>query len=82
MLGYLGFWSKIFDELGIEMNEEFSSFLTARDKKKTKKDFWQKSTEGKSKQRKDYCEQFEQLHKDQMKDAKSGKGYGWVLRWK
>ena len=57
------------------MDHEFASSFTVRDKKKSK-DTRQKSTESKIKSRKRYHEKFDQLHKDQMKDAKSGKRYG------
>ena len=75
-LGYLKFWTRVFDELGLEMDHEFASSLTARDTKKDKKDIRQKSTEGKGKRRKGYRDKFDQLHKDQMNDAKSGMQYG------
>ncbi len=36
-LGYLDFWTQIFDKLGLEMDSVFQSALTARDKNRSKK---------------------------------------------
>ena len=75
-LGYKEFWTSVFAELGIEMDEEFASSLEARDRKKKNKRAVQKSKKGKIKRRKEEMRKYETLHIEQMEDARTGKTYG------
>ena len=73
-LGYKEFWKRVFSELNLEMDTIFCSTLRDRDTKKNKKRKRQKSKEGKIKRREKYLANFSQQHKEQMHDAKIGKG--------
>ena len=75
-LGYEGFWSQVFKELNVDMDDNFRSTLRARDTKKRKKSAKQRSKEGKIRRREKYMAAFTQSHKEQMHDAKTGKTYG------
>ena len=75
-LGYLDFWTRIFDELGLAMDSVFKSSLQARDKKKSKKRTRQKSNKGKLTRRKGDLAKFAEGHKEQMDDQRTGKTYG------
>ena len=75
-LGYLDFWTRTFDELGLKMDTVFQSALTARDKKKSQKRTRQKSNKGKLAQRKGDLAKFAEGHKEQMDDQRTGKTYG------
>ena len=57
------------------MDTIFSSSLLDRDKKKMKKKKKQRSKEGNLVIRKDYRAKFEQSHKEQIHDTKTGKIY-------
>ena len=73
---YHQFWTRAFYELDLEMDTEFASSPLSRDKKKESKRKKQKSKEGKVVRRTTYLAKFEQAHKEQMNDAKTGKKYG------
>ena len=75
-LGYLKFWTLVFRELGIDMDDAFASSLKARDRKKAAKRVTQKSKKGKLVRRKDDFAKYTQSHVEQMDDAKTGKTYG------
>ena len=51
-LGYYQFWSRVYEKLGLDMDDVYKASLLARDKKKYQKRKKQKSTGGKLKRRK------------------------------
>ena len=53
-LGYLAFWTRVFQELGITMDHAFASSLTARDRKNNRKREYQKSKKDNLVRRKEY----------------------------
>ena len=75
-LGYQIFWTRVFVNINLEMDAEFNSSLSARDRKKGKKRIRQKSKEGKSTRRKTDLEKHGQYHREQMDDLRTGKMYG------
>ena len=76
VLGYEGFWTRVFEELKVDMDDNFRTTLRRRDTKKRKKSAKQRSKEGKIRRREKYLAAFTQSHKEQMHDAKTGKTYG------
>ena len=74
-VGYHQFWTRVFSELDLEMDTKFTSSLLSRDKKKESKRKKQKSKEGKVVQRTTYLAKFDQAHKEQMNNSKTGKIY-------
>ena len=75
-LGYEAFWALVFRELNVDMDTNFRSTLQARDKKKAGKRAIQNSIEEKVRRRKTFMAKFNEAHKEQMNDAKTGKTYG------
>ena len=75
-LGYHTFWTRVLNELGLEMDDVFESSLMGRDCKKEKKRKRQKSKCGKLQRRKTDLEKFAEAHREQMDDARTGKTYG------
>ena len=75
-VGYLELWTRIFNEVGLNMDNVFASSLRARDKKKYNKDTGQKSKKGKVRRRKDFMVKFGTMQQEQQADAKTGKTYG------
>ena len=75
-LGYFQFWKQVFQELHIEMDDEFATTLLTHDKKKEAKNERQESFGAKTKQRKVYNEKFGKAHAEQMNNVKTDKTYG------
>ena len=74
-LGYKEFWSRVFQKLGITMDDTFYSLLESRDRNKNSIRICQKS-KGKLVRRKEYLAKFATAHEEQMNNAKTGKNYG------
>ena len=72
-LDHLGFWTRIFQYLDLQMDDKFAATLVTRNKKKEKKNRRHKSKNGKIKRRKGYNKKLDQAHVEQMHDAKRAK---------
>ena len=72
-LRYKEFWTHIFDELGLAMDNAFTSSLKARDSKKMEKGSKQETKDGEITRRKGLLKKFAELHREQMDDTKTGK---------
>ena len=76
IVGYEKLWRMIYDELGLEMDNDLIHSLRLRDSKKNRKAAGQKTKSGKRKRREGEYARNKEKHAAQMYDMKTGKTYG------